>query len=224
MKGQPVAIAEARSTYFHELESAIAFKRLNFNEIDSARSFQRTMRDINFAFNWFYADDRDIAWTLSGWYPRRAEGNASRLPGLGHGRVGLAGLRQLRLQLEAHLGHEAAAVAEPGAGLPRQLEQQAGAGLARGRRLLELRLDPADDAARGPGAARHPRAPQARPGGADARDGAGRHDRPARLGALPLAAPGDRPREQRRDARGDRAARRAGSATGRTGATSTATT
>ncbi|MGH2837133.1 MAG: penicillin acylase family protein [Thermoleophilaceae bacterium] len=83
--GQPVAIAEARSTYFHELESSLAFKRLNFNEVDSARSFQRTMRDINFAFNWFYADDRDIAWTLSGWYPKRAKGTHPDFPAWGTG-------------------------------------------------------------------------------------------------------------------------------------------
>jgi acyl-homoserine lactone acylase PvdQ len=83
--GEPVAIAEARSTYLHELESALAFKRLNFNEVDSARSFQRTMRDINFAFNWFYADDRDIAWTLSGWYPRRARGTHPDFPAWGTG-------------------------------------------------------------------------------------------------------------------------------------------
>ena len=62
------------------------FKRLNFNEIDDARSFQRTMRDINFAFNWFYADDRDIAWTLSGWYPRRAKGTHPDFPAWGTGR------------------------------------------------------------------------------------------------------------------------------------------
>jgi acyl-homoserine lactone acylase PvdQ len=83
--GQPVAIAEARSTYFHELESSLAFKRLNFNEVDDARGFQRTMRDINFAFNWFYADDRDIAWTLSGWYPKRAKGTHPDLPAWGTG-------------------------------------------------------------------------------------------------------------------------------------------
>jgi acyl-homoserine lactone acylase PvdQ len=85
VKGQPVAIAEARSTYFHELESAVAFKRLNFNEIASARSFKRTMRDINFAFNWFYADNRDIAWTLSGWYPKRARGTHPDFPAWGTG-------------------------------------------------------------------------------------------------------------------------------------------
>ena len=85
VKGQPVAIAEARSTYFHELESALAFKRLNYNEVTNARSFQRTMRQINFAFNWFYADDRDIAWTLSGWYPRRAKGTHPDFPAWGTG-------------------------------------------------------------------------------------------------------------------------------------------
>ena len=86
VKGRPVAIAEARSTYFHELESALAFKRLNFNEVTGARSFQRTMRDINFAFNWFYADDRDIAWTNSGWYPKRARGTHPDFPAWGTGR------------------------------------------------------------------------------------------------------------------------------------------
>ena len=84
--GRPVAIAEARSTYFHELESAIAFKRLNFNEVTNARSFQRTMRQINFAFNWFYADDRDIAYVNSGWYPRRARGTHPDFPAWGTGR------------------------------------------------------------------------------------------------------------------------------------------
>jgi acyl-homoserine lactone acylase PvdQ len=87
VKGRPVAIAEARSTYFHELESSLAFKRLNFNEVDSARSFRRNMREnVNFAFNWFYADDRDIAWTLSGWYPRRARGTDPDFPAWGTGR------------------------------------------------------------------------------------------------------------------------------------------
>ena len=103
VKGQPVAIAEARSTYFHELESSLAFKRLNFNEVDSVGSFQRTMRDINFAFNWFYADDRDIGWTLSGWYPKRAKGSHPDFPAWGTGEWDWQGFDTLRLQLEAHL-------------------------------------------------------------------------------------------------------------------------
>ena len=83
--GVPVAIAEARSTYFHELESALAFKRLNGNEVHDARSFQRAMNKVNFAFNWFYVDDRDIAYFNSGWYPRRASGVDTDLPAWGTG-------------------------------------------------------------------------------------------------------------------------------------------
>ena len=83
--GVPVAYAEARSTYFHELESARAFKRLNGNEVTDARSFQETMNLVNFAFNWFYADDRDIAYLQSGWYPRRARGVDPNLPAWGTG-------------------------------------------------------------------------------------------------------------------------------------------
>ena len=108
------------------------------------------MRDINFAFNWFYADDRDIAWTLSGWYPKRAKGTHPDLPAWGTGEWDWQGFdtsdySSKRISV-TRLPHGA----EPGAGLPRQLEQQAGAGLAGRGRLLELRVDPAHDAARGP--------------------------------------------------------------------------
>lgn len=85
VRGEPVAIAEARSTYFHELDSALAFKRLNMGEVASAKDFQRAMHRVNFAFNWFYADDRDIAYLNSGWYPRRARGTHPDLPAWGTG-------------------------------------------------------------------------------------------------------------------------------------------
>ena len=83
--GKPVAIASARSTYFHELDSTRAFKRFNFNEISDPSSFQRAARYINFAFNWFYVDDRDIGYLQSGWYPRRARGTDPSLPAWGTG-------------------------------------------------------------------------------------------------------------------------------------------
>lgn len=83
--GQPVVIAEARSTYFHELDSAIAFKRLCSNEVHDAKSFQQAMNHVNFAFNWFYVDDRDIAYLQSGWYPRRHRGTHPDLPAWGTG-------------------------------------------------------------------------------------------------------------------------------------------
>ena len=86
VKGKPVAIAEARSTYMHELESARAFKRLNGNEVNGPRSFQRTMNFVNFAFNWFYAGRRDVSFFQSGWFPRRAPGTDPSLPTSGIGR------------------------------------------------------------------------------------------------------------------------------------------
>jgi acyl-homoserine lactone acylase PvdQ len=85
VRGEPVAIAEARSTYFHELESALAFEQLNTNQVHDAASFQRAMGDLNFAFNWFYVDDKDIAYLQSGWYPRRARGVNPNLPAWGTG-------------------------------------------------------------------------------------------------------------------------------------------
>jgi acyl-homoserine lactone acylase PvdQ len=83
--GKPVAIANARATYFHELDSARAFERLNGNQVHDGRSFQEAMNFVNFAFNWFYVDDHDIAYLQSGWYPRRAKGTDPNLPIWGTG-------------------------------------------------------------------------------------------------------------------------------------------
>ena len=83
--GKKVAIAEARSTYFHELDSAIAFKRLNNKEVRDPASFQEAMNNVNFAFNWFYVGQRDIAFLQSGWYPRRADGTDPDLMAWGTG-------------------------------------------------------------------------------------------------------------------------------------------
>ena len=90
---QPVAFARQRSTYFHEADSARAFADLNRpSKVQNAEDFQRVMHKINFTFNWFYADDRDIAYFNSGDNPVRAARRRPRLPELGHGRVRLAGL------------------------------------------------------------------------------------------------------------------------------------
>ena len=85
VRGAPVAVAESRSTYMNELDSALAFKRLTGNEVNSIGSFQRTMAKVNFLFNWFYADDRDTGWLQSGWFPERARGTDPNLPAWGTG-------------------------------------------------------------------------------------------------------------------------------------------
>jgi acyl-homoserine lactone acylase PvdQ len=83
--GAPVAIASARSTYFHEIDSTLAFYRLNSNLVHNARQFQRAFGTVNFLFNWFYIDDRDIAFIQSGWFPLRARGTDPSLPTWGTG-------------------------------------------------------------------------------------------------------------------------------------------
>jgi acyl-homoserine lactone acylase PvdQ len=84
--GQKVAYARARTTYFHEADSAIGFSKLNDpNFVRDAASFQRAVADINFTFNWAYADPEQIAYYQSGAYPVRAEGVSNDFPVLGTG-------------------------------------------------------------------------------------------------------------------------------------------
>jgi acyl-homoserine lactone acylase PvdQ len=83
--GEPVVISWARSTYMHDLDSAVAFKRLNYGEVRSPKTFRSTMARIGFVFNWFYADDEDIAYFQSGWFPRRRSGTDPSLPAWGTG-------------------------------------------------------------------------------------------------------------------------------------------
>jgi len=84
--GRPVALSLARSTYFHEADAAVFFERLNDGEVHDAHSFRRAVAYVNSSFNWFYADDRDIAYQLSGDYPKLAPGTDPNLPIWGTGR------------------------------------------------------------------------------------------------------------------------------------------
>jgi acyl-homoserine lactone acylase PvdQ len=84
--GQPVAFAKLRSTYFHEADSARAFSDLNRpSRVQSPSDFQQVMSKINFTFNWFYADDRDITYFNSGDNPVRAAGTDPEFPTWGTG-------------------------------------------------------------------------------------------------------------------------------------------
>jgi acyl-homoserine lactone acylase PvdQ len=90
VKGVPVAIARADTTYNRLADISVAYDRLAQGAATGARSFIKTVRGSPFSLNWFYADKRDIAWTLSGRYPKRATvkraGQASALPAWGTGR------------------------------------------------------------------------------------------------------------------------------------------
>jgi acyl-homoserine lactone acylase PvdQ len=88
VRGRKVAFVSARSTYFHEADSALFFSRINNPNYmrNGPSSFRAAAKKMNFAFNWAYIDSEHIAYQLSGWYPRRARGTSPDFPILGTGR------------------------------------------------------------------------------------------------------------------------------------------
>ncbi len=83
--GKRVAISMQRSTRGREILSSKAFYELNTGRVTSAQRFLQTMNGVEFSFNWFYADDRDIAFFSSGRLPRRGPGLDPGLPTAGTG-------------------------------------------------------------------------------------------------------------------------------------------
>ncbi len=78
---RPVAIVLQRSTYGHEVDSVLGFQQLNDpGYVTDAASFQRAASHIDYTFNWFYADDRDISYYSSGLLPVRSKLVDSDLP------------------------------------------------------------------------------------------------------------------------------------------------
>ena len=108
VKGQSVAFASARTTYFHEADSAVGFSELNEpGFVTSPQQFQLAASDINFGFNWAYVDANHIAYYLSGWYPERAAKTSPDFPLLGTGEYDWQGFNaQLhtseRIPFQAH--------------------------------------------------------------------------------------------------------------------------
>jgi acyl-homoserine lactone acylase PvdQ len=79
--GKPVAYTKLRATYFHETDSALGFSMFNNPDaINGPQDFQRAANLINYTFNWFYADDRNIAYFNSGWNPVRAKRTDPNFP------------------------------------------------------------------------------------------------------------------------------------------------
>jgi hypothetical protein len=100
VRGKKVAFSLARTTYFHEADSALGFFCLNQPScVRGPASFRRAVDDINFGFNWAYLDSRHTAYQQSGWYPRRARGTSPDFPILGTGRFDWQGFDpELRTQ------------------------------------------------------------------------------------------------------------------------------
>ena len=81
VRGKPVLLVKLRSTYMHEIDSAVGFMRFNDPaQIRDARSFQRAAADIGYTFNWFYSDTKQIAYFNSGANPRRPRGLDHNFP------------------------------------------------------------------------------------------------------------------------------------------------
>ena len=80
-----VAISSDRSTRGRELLSALSFQDLNTNAVHDTRSFIKAMSSFELTFNWFYADDKNIAMFSSGRVPIRAPGVDLGLPTKGTG-------------------------------------------------------------------------------------------------------------------------------------------
>jgi acyl-homoserine lactone acylase PvdQ len=79
--GKPVAYATVRSTFLHEADSIIGFQKFNDpGVIRSAQDFQNAAMDVNYTFNWFYADSRDVAYVNSGDNPVRKSTMDPALP------------------------------------------------------------------------------------------------------------------------------------------------
>jgi acyl-homoserine lactone acylase PvdQ len=71
--GQPVVYTNLRSTYMHELDSALGFEKFNEPaDMRNPQDFMNAAYDIEYTFNWFYADDKNIAYFNSGLNPVRA--------------------------------------------------------------------------------------------------------------------------------------------------------
>jgi acyl-homoserine lactone acylase PvdQ len=85
VNGKRVAISERRSTRGREAASALGFADLNTNEVHSAKDFFHAVSRIELTFNWFYADDRDVAMFSSGRLPIRPKHLETGLPTLGTG-------------------------------------------------------------------------------------------------------------------------------------------
>ena len=83
--GQRVAITSRRSTRGRELASLRFFLDLSMNRIRSARDFVRAAAGMELAFNWVYADSRDIAQFTSGRLPVRPATVDPGLPTKGTG-------------------------------------------------------------------------------------------------------------------------------------------
>jgi hypothetical protein len=83
--GQPHAFTRLRVTYNHEVDpSALGFATFNDpNRMRNPQDFMRAANNIAYTFNWFYVDNRHIAYFNSGANPVRPSNVDPNLPTFG---------------------------------------------------------------------------------------------------------------------------------------------
>jgi acyl-homoserine lactone acylase PvdQ len=84
---KPVAFTAQRASFNKEVDSALTYVEISDPErINGARDFRRAFGRFTFTFNWFYLDNKDIAYQLGGLHPLRARNTDPDLPVWGTGR------------------------------------------------------------------------------------------------------------------------------------------
>jgi acyl-homoserine lactone acylase PvdQ len=85
--GAPVALAKAKGVNFHELDALLPFMRMAENRVRNAPEFRRAFSVFPGTENWFYNDDRSVAFQQSGNYPLHKRHSSVDLPFWGDGRA-----------------------------------------------------------------------------------------------------------------------------------------
>jgi acyl-homoserine lactone acylase PvdQ len=86
VNGQPVAIVNQRSTFNHDVDSVVGF--LGWGQpalTHDVTSWMESAAKIQYTFNWFYVDDRDTGYFVSGKDPIRLPSVDPSLPAWGTG-------------------------------------------------------------------------------------------------------------------------------------------
>ncbi|MCZ4500508.1 MAG: penicillin acylase, partial [Marmoricola sp.] len=84
--GKPVAIVNQRSTYNHDVDSVVGFLGFGTPALThDAKSWMTSAAKIGYTFNWFYVDDRDTGYFVSGRDPVRPTNIDPTLPTWGTG-------------------------------------------------------------------------------------------------------------------------------------------
>ncbi|MDT4963350.1 MAG: hypothetical protein QOF87_2997 [Pseudonocardiales bacterium] len=84
--GKPVAVVNQRSTYNHDVDSIVGF--LGFGQpamTHDVASWMQSAAKIKYTFNWFYVDDKDTGYFVSGQDPVRPSNVDPTLPTWGTG-------------------------------------------------------------------------------------------------------------------------------------------